>query len=960
LIKELQKQRLKHKQSCINNNDNSHEIISHLYSETSHFIYELLQNAEDSEATTIEFNLEDEYLSILHNGKLFNYDDVNSITTIGFSTKKDDLNKIGKFGAGFKSVFAITKTPQIHSGDLNFEISDYIVPNEINKIELQDGYTKIILPFNLDKIDKLKLYQIISEKLENLEFESLLFLKNIKSINWKFKDNSGQYNKTIKKAENCNYIDITIKINDNFNTKNYIKIDKNLELNGKNLTLSIAYGMKDNKIIPIENSMLSVFFPTKIEIHYKFLLQAPYKTTPNRENIPFEDEENEVITAQLSKLVNESFLVLKNEKLLTIEFLESMLLEVRYIHSKLLMSIYEEIKKSFQTNKLLPTSCGKFAKSTDIILVQNNDLLEFIKNDDILIITNKQYLFCKHYSNNFTGFLNRILGIRVFNNDDIFNKIDIDFIKAKDDNWLISFYTLLIKQNFNKHYLSTKQLIKLSNNNFISLYKNSEEEKVQVYLPSEQSTKFKVLNKIFIENNILEDFIDKYKIIKPNNVAELKEFIFPKYINTPTVEHNEYIEDFNRIIEIYNLSNNNDKSQIISLCKSKFIILSCNSKFYQPEYIYQVTKELKNWFNKSQDINFIDNSINIDEAQSFLIDININLVPKLLSTKPYIHGLKSNLDNISFDDSLMIWNYLIKYLQLYYIIKDDKNIKYSSDTITYLKSILNSSKWLKSKINDDFKKPSEIILQDLDSRYIYTQEIKKYLIIDIEFKLDKIKQIEEELNCVFVEKDEFNEFKKWKEEKDNKNKDIEIVENIWKSNIEANLINNIQVKSYKKSKYRQDLSYQSKETYLNNNNSNSICKDEDSFETKKAIGDWGENFVNNYLTKKYIDKNNIEVKWLNQDSYLGIGYDFTILENNVEIEYIEVKSKLSYNPSSISITGTQWEWARDLYNNDNGNKYKIYIVLGAGNDDAIINIISNPIKQWKDGDLKAHPVNIEL
>ncbi len=164
MIKELQKKRLKHKQSCIDNNDNSHEIIAHLYSETSHFIYELLQNAEDSEATTIEFNLDDEFLSILHNGKLFNYDDVNSITTVGYSTKKDDLNKIGKFGAGFKSVFAITNTPQIHSGDLSFEIYDYTLLSEIDKIELQDGYTNIILPFNLETIDKLKLYQIITRK----------------------------------------------------------------------------------------------------------------------------------------------------------------------------------------------------------------------------------------------------------------------------------------------------------------------------------------------------------------------------------------------------------------------------------------------------------------------------------------------------------------------------------------------------------------------------------------------------------------------------------------------------------------------------------------------------------------------------------------------------------------------------------------------------------------------------
>lgn len=960
MISKLHEKRKKLVIDMNENNYNASEIVANLYSETSHFIYELLQNAEDSEATTIEFNLQDDYLSIIHNGKLFNYDDVNSITTIGFSTKKDDLNKIGKFGAGFKSVFAITNTPQIHSGNLHFEIIDYIVPNIIDKIELEENYTNIILPFNLETIDRLKIYNIISDKLEKLEFESLLFLKNIKSINWKFNDKYGKYQKSIKESDTCNYIDISTSLNDKVNTKSYIKIDKQIEINNKNLTLSIAYGMEDYKIIPIENSMLSVFFPTKVPIYYNFLLQAPYKTTPNRENIPFEDEENKTITAELSKLVGESFLILKKEKLLTIDFLESMQFDAIYYHSQLFMSVYEEVKKSFLLNELLPTSCKNFAKSTDIILVENNDLLEFLKNEDILKITNKPYVFCKHYNSSFTIFLQRILSVSVFKNDDALIKIDTEFLLTKDDNWLLSFYSLLAKQNFYIHYLATKNIIKLNDNSFTTLYKSSNDEKVQVYLPSEKNTRFKVLNNIFIENTVLESFIEKYKITKPNNIAELKEFILPKYITTPSVEIEEYLKDFNRLIEIYNLSTVSEKKQIISLCENKFILLSCNSKFCQANNIYHDTEELKNWFQKSVDIDFIDSSINTEESKDFLIDININLVPMFIHSDFGIHGLKNNLDNISISDSLMVWNYLIKYLEINYINKDDKNIHYASKTVSCLKLVLNKVNWLKSKNDDEFRKPSEIIFQDLDSRYTCTDEIKKYLIIEIQFKLDKIKQIEEELNCVFVEKEEFNEFKKWKEEKANKNKDVEIAQNTWKSNIEVNSIKNIQVKSYTKSSYRQDLSYQSKSNYSKNNFPTDSYKYENSFENKKAIGDWGEIFVNNYLTNKYKDVSNIEVKWLNQNSYLGIGYDFTILENGIEIEYIEVKSKLSYTPSSILISGTQWEWARDLYNNNNGDKFKIYIVLGAGNNDASINIISNPIKEWKEGNLKANPVNIEL
>lgn len=960
MIQDLHFKRKEFIKQMHDNNFNASEIIANLYSEASHFIYELLQNAEDSEASFIKFDLQKDSLSIVHNGKLFNKEDLNAITTIGFSTKRDDLNKIGKFGAGFKSVFSITSTPQIYSGDLSFEITDYIVPQSIEKIELDIAHTKIVLPFNSNKMDKAKAYKIIGEKLENLEYESLLFLKNIQSISWSFEEKNGIYLKQIKSSKNCKYIDITTQINNSSYIQSYIKIDKDVILNEKSLTLSVAYAMKHEKIIPIENAKLSVFFPTKVGTYYKFLLQAPYKTTPNRESIPFEDEENQFITKQLSKLVGDSFLLLKEEKLLSIDFLESMLLDVRYIHNHLYMSIYEEIKLAFKTYNLILSSSSDFTTSTEVVLCANKDLIEFIQNEDIFKLTNKKYLFTKPYGSSFTKFLNSSLGVGVLNNDDILNKITLDFISTKDNTWLIAFYTLLTQQTFQKYYLALKPIMKLSDSSFISLYKNSNDEKPQVYLPVEQHTKFKTLNQIFVENDILKGFIDKYSITKPNNIAELKEFILPKYQTTPQVEKEEYLEDFNRMVEIYNTANNTDKTQIINLCKSKFIILSCNGKYYQPEYVYLQTDELQKWFKKTIDTNFIENEMQTSQSQSFLLDLGINLLPRFFSGTPYVDGLKNNLENITLDNSLMLWEYLVHYLNLTYIQKDDKTLSYASRTISYLKILLKDVKWLKSNYSDEFVKPSEVIFQDLDASYICPDEIKQYLIIEIKFKPDRIKQIEEEFNCVLIGKSEFDEFQEWKKSKEIQHHNFESVQTdntLWKPETTPNQIQNIQVNSYKGSSKKVNLSYQSPYSYSTQTFHNEHY---DNPKNRQAIGDWGENFVNSYLIEHYKNDTNIEVKWLNKDSYLGVGYDFVILKDSVEIEYIEVKSKISLNPSMIEISGTQWEWARELYNQNNGDRYKIYVVVGAGSSNATINIISNPIGQWKEGTLKAHPVNIEI
>ena len=91
------------------------------YSDQAHFIYELLQNADDAGATRARFYLKPDELIFVHNGtghfsitapdpeseerdaQNKTLGDVNAITSVGSSNKTD--NAIGKFGVGFKAVF---------------------------------------------------------------------------------------------------------------------------------------------------------------------------------------------------------------------------------------------------------------------------------------------------------------------------------------------------------------------------------------------------------------------------------------------------------------------------------------------------------------------------------------------------------------------------------------------------------------------------------------------------------------------------------------------------------------------------------------------------------------------------------------------------------------------------------------------------------------------------------------
>ncbi len=300
-------------------------ILAGLYNDPSHFIYEILQNAEDAFARVIRFDLFEDRLDIQHDGRDFNFADIEGITGIGISSKKSDLTSIGKFGVGFKSVFAITEAPSVFSGEYNIKIEDFVVPIEIITGAPRQE-TLISLPFNHKFRSKEAIYDLVYKKLENIGLKTLLFLRNIEEIKWSSGHGRGHYYmKEAKDLEGAKRVTVISEKN----SEEYIVIERPIEIDGKTLKVEVAYKLgrdKEGKEILVQeaDSKLIVYFPTEKITFLNFLLQGPYKTTPNRENIPLADEQNKRIIEETGKLIAESLAVVKRLGYLDTNFLSLM------------------------------------------------------------------------------------------------------------------------------------------------------------------------------------------------------------------------------------------------------------------------------------------------------------------------------------------------------------------------------------------------------------------------------------------------------------------------------------------------------------------------------------------------------------------------------------------------------------------------------------------------------------
>lgn len=111
-------------------------LLAGHYSESNHFVYELLQNAEDEKADRVVIEYYDDKLVFYHNGIPFDENDVRGVSSMLMGTKdRNSAQTIGRFGMGFKSVFKYTYQPEIYSDEEAFRIENYLLP-----VEIQNGW----------------------------------------------------------------------------------------------------------------------------------------------------------------------------------------------------------------------------------------------------------------------------------------------------------------------------------------------------------------------------------------------------------------------------------------------------------------------------------------------------------------------------------------------------------------------------------------------------------------------------------------------------------------------------------------------------------------------------------------------------------------------------------------------------------------------------------------------------
>lgn len=1007
-----------------NNDFNFNSILAGLYKDPTHFIFELLQNAEDVGAKTVSIELREDTLIFYHDSKNnFSFKDVKSVTGIGQSTKANELNKIGKFGIGFKSVFAITDTPFIYSGDYSLKIENFYVPRQIdNNINYNHG-TTIVLPFNHKTRSKENVFNLVESALRKLDTKVLLFLRNIESINWRTPTESGSHNKEIKKVdgvEGCHIIHLP------FEGEHYMLFERCLSFKD-DLFVAVAYKLifddKDifeKKILAESNSKLSVYFATETVTFLNFIINGPFCTTPTRESIPEDNTENHTILEEVADLYAESIRTLKKLSMLNVDVLNilpinSDLCKDSFIYKKM----YEVTRQLLGTENLLPTFIDGLQAAKNTVLARGADLTDLLLEEDLRQLFSAKYWLSTDITANRTPQLRKYLldelNVTEVTFEGFCRLIDKEFLALKDDEWFKLYYkSILNHRDLTKPngLLRSKPIIRTVTDQHIQPYIN---ETINAYLPSENITASNTVKHSLLQDKEVFEFFELIGLKKADIIDDLRQNVLLRFsVNNPKLKQDEYIGLLKTIINSYLSMSNEDKKKFLGVLNNYFIILAEDTKnesliLMKPTNVYMKNDDLFQLYNGYSEVYFISSKL-LDSlkdhpgADEFLRYCGILHAPKIVNekflttqekielradtSKTYeqehnftLEGLNFVLDNITIQRSVALWRFLntfdrglfFGFYEWWYSHSYNKKEMPAG----FVKKLA-SSRWLLNK-NNEWRAPNKMIVNDLSNSY--GQMKSTHLVSLLEFQPDIYAKLEPEIReklklienvPIEILKSLTEQFRVFNTtninerliEEKSSNGDIKILD--WDFDKEPRDILNISPNKHKPEVEQEIASIFEK---------NIIIKTVTN--EKKLLGKWGEEKVMETIEAEFIeegyeivsidgnsfsailDEDMIQVQYMNSIHDVQKGYDILKLNHGEVIEYIEVKTKENFEKELLYISGVQWELARELFDAGSGNLYSIYVVYDA--DPApIITRYNNPYKAWIEGKLYAHPVQLKL
>ncbi len=608
-----------------------------MYANRTHFIYELLQNAEDAVGRrtscwdgprSVSFQLSTDHLRVVHSGDPFNEKDVRSICSIDDSTKKESLTAIGRFGVGFKSVYAFTNCPEVHSGTEDFAIDSYVWPRVINPLrDRRPDETVFILPF---RGDLPSAYAEIDDGLRNIGIQTLLFLKHIEEVRWENDEgDSGHYLRETEQIDEgvlrttvIAQIEGAEKVHEQRWLIFHREVAATDEYPTARIEIAFLTDSETDDFRSVEDPTLFAYFPTERPMNCGFLANGPYRTTLNRENVPDHDLWNQRLISETASLLVQSLRWLRDSGRLNGGVIRCLPLRAlgTLLSNRgrdLLQPLYEQTRKALASEPLLPRLGGGYVAADRALMGRTEALRSLLTSDQLSHIygsnvelswlapsISQDYRLSEYVTDHL-----KVIEIRP---ETIITRLTQGFLEKQRNDWIQELYEFLYDQRALAHRIGSMPVIRLENGNHVVPKVNGQ---VQAFLPANNETGFPTVARSVCDSQLSRQFLRSLGLSEPDAVDDVLLNLIPKYTSkTAEVDDCEYAGDVRRILNAFETSAGDQRLKLLrALRATSFVRLidageSSNKMWGSPSRTYLPSEELSDLFDGIKGVLFIDHT----------------------------------------------------------------------------------------------------------------------------------------------------------------------------------------------------------------------------------------------------------------------------------------------------------------------------------------------------------------
>jgi hypothetical protein len=607
-------------------------LLADRYDDRTHFIFELLQNAEDalskrgawSGPRRVTFNLAPDMLSLSHFGRPFDEADVRGVCGIAESTK--DQFSIGRFGIGFKSVYTFTDRPEIHSGEEDFAVENYVQPKRLIRTERADDETQIVLPL---KPEDATAQDEITNGFKRLEPSALLFLRHIDEINWSVQGGvSGTYLRSSPVALGANVQRVTVIGQESGQSEvdqNWLVCHRNVFTSGQEQVgrVEVAFSLQPVKdqpghwmVVPVATSPLVVFFPTAVETNLGFLVQGPYKTTPSRDNIPRHELWNKYLVGQTAELLVQAMRWLRGNGMLDVSALRCLPLDrEKFPEGSIFEPLFAAARQALLDEPLLPRFDAGYVAASRAKLARTQELRELFSPQQVANLFGAEEAawltgdITQDRAPEIRQYVMRELGVTEVTPETIVPRLNQAFLEAQSDDWIANLYEFLSGQPGLRRRLDGVPLVRLSDGRHVVARANGE---LQAFLPSDIETGFPTVRKAVCASLEARSFLISLGVTEPDLVDDVVLNVLQKYRSDPVdVDDDQYAKDIDRILAAFNTDSKTQREKLLAALRATTFVMVVDGrggKGYvdRPGNVYIATDRLKLLFAGVPDVMIVD------------------------------------------------------------------------------------------------------------------------------------------------------------------------------------------------------------------------------------------------------------------------------------------------------------------------------------------------------------------